>query len=49
VLGDAAVERDMEGLDQSTGLLSVASNNEDEDYFIHYVIFQVSVVPHFSF
>jgi len=49
VLGGAAVERNMEGLDQFTGLLSVASNNADEDYFIHYVIFPVSVVAHFSF
>jgi len=49
VLGGAAVERDMEGLDQSTGLLSVASRSADENYFIHYAIFPFSIVAPICF
>jgi len=45
----AAVERDMEGLNQSTGLLSAASRSADEDYIVHYLIFPVSLVTHFCF
>jgi hypothetical protein len=33
VLGGATVERDVEGCDQSTGLLSVASLSADEDCY----------------
>jgi hypothetical protein len=49
VLRGAAVERDVEGLDQSMGLLSMASHSADEDYIIHYLLFPVSVVVHFCF
>jgi hypothetical protein len=49
VLGGAAVERDVEGLDQSTGLLSIASHSADKDSIIHYIIFPVCIVANFCF
>jgi hypothetical protein len=49
VLGGATVGRDVEGCDQSTGLLPVAPLSADEDCIIYYIIFSISVIVHFVF